>query len=978
MRHFNHLFLLNQPTALFGFRCKTLLITLLFSLLGHSYYSQIKISGSIAEENGSSLPGATIRVLGKDSAFITGNVSDADGQFTLTVAPNASYTLLFTHISYFGLSQFLPISVKTENTSVGKIILRESKAKKLKEVEVLGVQTRGEQKEDTTSFKADAFKTHPDASAEDLIKKMPGVTSDNTGMKVNGETVQKVLVDGKPFFGDDPNAAVKNLPADIIDRVEVFDKMSDQSAFTGFNDGDQQKTINLVTKKGKNVGQFGKVFGGYGMDEQNNPRYQGGATLNSFKGKQRISLLLLSNNINQQNFSMSDISGAMGNSGQGGGGRGGPGGGGMGGASGLLTAPQTGNTTTQSAGLNYSDAWGSKINVSGSYFFNYTDNKNVSSITRTYFTDNHLLYKQDNTDLKINQNHRLNFRFEYSIDSANKLIITPSLNLQNFKGSSQLKGSNSIADLVFLSRTTTQSSNETKAYDFSNAILYQHKLKKIGRTLSLNLATQLGEKNNDGSYFSSNIYNDTLPASGLDQQYKTYSNNKKVSVNLSYTEPLNKNANLQLSYNPSYNSGMSTKLTDDYNSLNGVFSDLNVPLSNKYNNVYQTQRAGISYRYRKDKLNLSLGADAQQSTLNGDQQFPSVFKLNQTFQNILPNAMLNYKVSKARNLRVYMRSATNIPTISQLQNVIDISNPLQIKSGNDQLKQTFENNINIRYGGFDPKTSRNLMFFVNGNFTNNYISNATFILHSDTAIQGYTLKSGSQLSKPVNLNNFYSARAFFVYGFPLKQIKSNVNFNGGINYQHSPSLINNVLNYSNNYASNGGVYIGSNINEKIDFSLGYNGSYTTVKNTVQKKSDNSYFTHTATFKINWIFFKGFVINSDVSHTLYNGLSQSFNQQYFLWNAYVGYKFLKDRSLEAKVSVFDILNQNRSISRTINANYTEDSYTTVLRRYAMFSLTYTIKNFKNGVAPKTEEQPTMFPGGPPPGMRPPVGNYGGQN
>ncbi len=959
-----------------AFRMRALFIVFLFIAL--SSYSQIQISGTVIEENGSVLPGSTIRVLTKDSSFITGTVTDANGNFTLSVAPNAQYTLLFTHISYFGLSQFLPITIKTEALEIGKVRLHESKAKKLKEVEIVGVQTRGEQKEDTTSFKADAFKTHPDATAEDLIKKMPGVTSDNTGMKVNGETVRKVLVDGKPFFGDDPNAAVKNLPADIIDRVEIFDRMSDQSAFTGFNDGDQQKTINLVTKKGKNVGQFGKVFGGYGMDERNNPRYQGGATLNSFKGKRRISVLLLSNNINQQNFSMSDISGAMGNSGQGDGGRGGPGGGGMGGASSLLATPQTGNTTTQSAGLNYSDAWGSKINVSGSYFFNYSDNKNVSNITRTYFTDNQLLYKQDNTDLKTNQNHRLNFRLEYAIDSTNKLIITPSLNLQNFNGSSQLNGSNSLADLVFLSRTTTHSNNVTKAYDFSNAILYQHKLKKVGRTISLNIATQLGEKNNDGSYFSSNTYNDTLPASGLDQQYKTYSNNKKVSANLSYTEPLNKNANVQLNYNPSYNSGMSSKLTDDYNTLNSVYSDLNIPLSNKYDNVYQTQRAGLSYRYRKDKINLSLGADAQQSTLNGNQQFPSVFRLNQTFQNILPNAMLNYKVSKARNLRIYMRSATNIPTISQLQNVIDISNPLQIKSGNDQLKQTFENNLNIRYGGFDAKTSRNLMFFLNGNFTNNYISNATYMLRSDTTIQGYTLKSGSQLSKPVNLNNFYSARAFFVYGFPVKQIKSNVNFNGGINYQHSPSLINNLLNYSNNYASNAGVYIGSNVSEKLDFSLGYNGSYTLVKNTTQKKSDNSYFTHTATCKVNWIFFKGFVINTDVSHTLYNGLSQSFNQQYFLWNAYVGYKFLKNRSLEAKVSVFDILNQNRSISRTINANYTEDTYTSVLRRYAMFTLTYTIKNFKNGLAPKAEEQPNMFPGGPPPGMRPPGGGYGGPN
>lgn len=930
--------------------------------------AQVNLSGIVIDKEGTPLPGVTIKIMNADSSLVKGISSDDTGKYETTLLPQKKYILKFVYISFRDL--YKSVEIGSESRNLGKIILKEG-AKTLSEVEIKTLQTRGVQKGDTTQFNADAFKTHPDATAEDLVKKMPGVTSDNNGVKVNGESVQKVLVDGKPFFGDDPNAALKNIPSEIIDKVEIFDKMSDQSSFTGFNDGSQQKTINLVTKKGKNVGMFDKVYGGAGEDEAQTIRYNAGAALNSFNNKRRISLLLLSNNINQQNFSSSDITGAMSNSGQSGG-RGGRSGGSFGSGS-LLTAPQNGNTATQSAGLNYSDDWGKKITVSGSYFFNYSDNKNASIINRTYFTNTILSYKQANNNQSLNQNQRLNFRFEYSIDSANKLIITPALTFQNNLAKSSLLGSNTVSDDIFLSKTNTYSKIANVGYDFSNNILYQHKFRKTGRTVSLNISNRLSERNNNGYYVSNNeYYNDTLSSiSTIDQQYVTYSNSKTISPNLSFTEPVSKNAQIQISYNPLFTQNLSNKRTNDSNLVTGAFDSFNTPLSNKYDNTYEIQKAGLSYRYRKNKLNFSFGSDAQLSTLKGDQTFPIAVAINPApFQNILPNAMLNYRFSKTKNLRIYYRTNTNIPSTTQLQNVIDISNPLQITSGNTGLKQTFENNLNMRFGGFNPTTSRNAMIFLNANYTDNYISNATYILHSDTIIQNYTIKAGSQLTKPVNLNGYYMARCFFTYGFPVKFIKSNLNINGGLNYGHSPTLINNVLNYSNSYATNGGVYIGSNVSQNLDFSLGYSGNYTFVKNSVQKNSDNSYFTHTATFKLNWIFLKGFVLNTDVSHTLYNGLSQSFNQQYFLWSAYLGYKFLKNKSLEAKVSVFDILNQNRSISRTITGSYTEDNNTNVLRRYALLTVTYTFKKFKTGaVAPQTETEHGPYRGDRPPGMPP---------
>ena len=915
------------------------------------------MSGSLTDNTGNFIPGAIIKVTTIDSLYVGGASSDSIGNFSLSLSPNQKYILKFSYLGYS--NRYKRIETFNEPLQLGKILLKET-AKNLTEVEVKTTQTRGEQKGDTTSFNSETFKTNPDATAEDLLKKMPGVTSDNNGVKVNGETVQKVLLDGKPFFGDDPNAALKNIPADIIDRVEIFDKMSDQSAFSGFNDGNQQKTINLLTKKGKNVGYFGKVYGGYGADEtydfKNDGRYNAGATLNSFNVKRRVSLLLLSNNINQQNFSSSDITGAISNTGQSSG-RGGSGGGGRPGgesSGSLLTAPQNGNSATQSAGLNYSDAWGKKVTVSSSYFFNYTDNKNRSDITRNYFTENGLVYKQTNDDQNINQNHRANVKFEYAIDSLNKLTITPSINYQNNTAKSNLTASNIIFGDKFLSNTTTNSKINNIGYDFSNSILYQHKFAKRGRTVSLNINTQLTEKNNNGTYYSLNNYADTS-ASGLDQTFDTYSNTKKVSGNLSYTEPLNKNAQLQISYNPSYTNGLSNKKTIDFDTLTYAYDDFNSALSNKYTNVYITQRGGLSYKYKKEKLNYTIGADAQQATLRGEQTFPVEFEINKSFQTILPNAQMNYRFSKSKNLRINYRTSTNIPSITQLQNVIDVSNPLQIKSGNSDLKQTFENTLFSRFGGFNTQPSRNAMIFIRGNYINNYISNATYILKSDSIIQGYTAKSGSQLTKPINLNGYYTASAFFVYGFPVAKIKSNLNINGGVTYNHIPSLINYEINISDNFAYNAGLFIGSNISKNIDFSLGYNGTYNTIVNSVQKQSNNNFVTHATTFKANWLFLNGFVLNTDVVYTLYNGLSQSFNQEYYLWNAYFGYKFFKDKSLEAKVSVFDILNQNRSIGRTVTGNYTEDFNTTVLKRYFMFTLTYTFKKFKSGTQPKAEEE-----------------------
>jgi hypothetical protein len=936
---------------------KILRTVLSFAILltTHTVLAQAyRITGRIIDQNDTSatLPGvAVIASPSGDTSQKNGTVTDADGYFFIDVPTKGSYKIRANYIGFTTLEKNLTITDSI--TDLGTVVLVPAPTT-LQNVIVTGKQIRAEQLGDTTQFNANAYKTNPDANAEDLLNKMPGVTTENGKLKVGGEDVKQILVDGKPFFGDDPASAVKNLPSEIIDKIQVFDKLSDQSQFTGFNDGDQQKTINIITKPGRNNGNFGKVYAGYGTDD----RYIAGGNVNFFKGDTRISLIVLSNNINQQNFNSEDLLGVVGNPGgqsRGGGtpggagnfrgGRGGRGGGGSD-VSDFLVGQQGGITATNAIGLNYSDNWGKKVKASGSYFYNSTNNTNNSRIERQYFTsaDSNLFYKEQSTTNAKNQNHRVNFRLEYTIDSFNSIIATPRLSLQQNENTTVLSGINTLPNEVLNSKTENSTRTQNTGYSISNNMLYRHRFAKKGRTISVGLRSDLNAREGEGSIYSLSefIQSDTAL---LDQKYTTASAGHTLSSNLNYTEPITDKSQIQIEYRPSYTLNNADKQTNNRDITTGSYTDFDTLLSNKYNNAYTSHRAGLSYRYNHDKINFSAGVNGQYAILDGQQDFPRSFSINRTFRNILPNAMLNYKFTKGKNLRVFYRTSTNEPNVSQLQNVVDISNPLLLRTGNANLVQSYEHRSSINYSATDSKTGRSFFALLFANYMNDYIGTQTIIPRKDTVVDNILINRGGQLSRPVNIDGYFNGRSFITYGFPVDLIKSNLNLNAGINYARTPALINNRTNFSNNYGLNGGFTLGSNINENIDFSLSYSANYNIVKNTIQTTSDNSYYTQNTSLKLNYIFLKGFVFNTTLNHYLYNGLSQDFNQNFLLWNASLGYKFLKNRALEAKVSVYDILNQNRAIARTVTETYIEDSYTNVLQQYFMFTLTYTLRNFK---------------------------------
>ncbi len=918
-------------------------------------YSQTySITGTVTDAGDkSSLTGVTITIAPvNDTTKKTGTATEPDGFFKIDEVATGRYILKASYIGYKGYTK--EINVTGTNLSVGNIQLSAA-ASTLKNVEVKEKQVRTEQLGDTTQFNANAFKTNPDATAEELLNKMPGISTQEGTLKANGENVRQVLLDGKPFFGDDASAAIKNLPSEVIDKIQVFDKLSDQSQFTGFDDGQSQKTINITTKSGKSNGQFGKVYAGYGTDD----RYIAGGNVNLFKGARRISIIGLSNNVNQQNFSTDDLLGVVGNSGggqnrggfqrQGGQGNfgGSRGGGNFGGgdAGNFMVGQQNGITTTHSAGLNYSDNWSKKIKVSGSYFFNATENNNNTTLNRQYITgkDNNLTYNETSFINAKNQNHRLNFRFEYEIDSSNSLTITPRLSTQHNNNYRSTTGNNVLPDNVAFGTTKNDVRTNNTGYNFSNNLLFRHKFAKRGRTISLNINTQMNTKDADGSVYSSNqLLKDT---NIIDQEYILTSRGYTIAPGINYTEPISKKSQLMANYSPSYTNTKSDKQTNNYNPLNNTYSLFDTMLSNTYDNINTKHRGGASYRFNDKKNSFNIGADVEYSQLNGQQDFPYPFTLSKEFTNILPNAMYQYREDKGKNLRVMYRTNTDIPTISQLQNVVDNSNPILLKTGNPDLKQSYTHTLSFRYGATKTTNSNSFFILAFANYTNNYIGNATYLPIKDTTIGNAVVNRGTQLSKPVNLDGNVSARTFATYGFPVTALKSNLNLNAGFNYNRLPALINNQNNLSNNYAFSGGLTLGSNISEKIDFTLAYTGNYNIVENTLQTTSNNTYYSQITSLKFNWLFYKGFVFNTNINHNLYTGLSQNFNQNYILWNAALGYKFLKDRSLEVKLSVFDILNQNRSINRTITETYIEDSNTDVLKQYFMLNVTYTLRKFK---------------------------------
>jgi hypothetical protein len=935
---------------LLNFKYIGLAVILLFS--GFASVAQIVFKGKVVDSDGDvPLNGVNITLTQiNNSENRTGGITDAKGSFSIPVSAKNTYYRLI--IDYIGYTKVIRDVVSTQDINlIGMIRLKQSDIE-LKTALVEAKTPPVTQKSDTTEFSARSYKVNPDATAEDLVKKMPGITQENGTIKAQGEEVRKVFVDGREFFGDDATTALKNLPAEVVDKIQVFDRMSDQSRFTGFDDGNTMKSLNIVTKAGMSNGYFGKVNAGYGTDE----RYESGLTLNYFKGKRRISLLSMSNNVNQQNFSSQDLMGAFGSSGQSRWGSGRPPG--MGGpssstdASSFLTGQRSGISTTNAAGLNYNDMWGTKLNVQANYFFNHTENDFESALKRQFFISDGAsqIYDELTEKNSINLNHRVNARFEYNPDTIHGFIFQSKYSFQGSQNATLLQGLNMLASKN-ISESVTGTDNDGQAYSLNENLMWNYKFKKRGRSLSTQLNYDQSNSVSDGTLNSDNIFQ--MGSSTLNQINDQLNFSRSGSLNLSYTEPISSVGQLQITYNPVLSRNENTKQTYNFDTLGQTFSVKDSSLSSAFDNQVNTQRLGVNYRIKKDKLTLSLGANYQYVKLDADQTYPILLNVSQPFANILPMGMMMYQFSKSGSIRAFARGYTQTPQLSQLQNVLNNSNPLQLSIGNPNLKQATSYILGSRFNKANMVKSTSFSGFMHGSITRDYIGNATYISTSDTLnAEGVLLPRGSQLSRPVNLNGNGSFRSAFTFAMPIKKIKSNLNLNWGFSYSRTPGLINNVTNLAHNYTLNGGFLMGSNISKDLDFSIGYNTAYIWVINSIQPENNNNYLTGNGTFRFNWMPWKGLVLTTDLSNSIYRGLSSTFNQQIWLWNAGLGYKFLKEKQAEVRLIAFDLLKQNQSINRLVTETYVEDTNTSILQQYFMVSFIYNVRNFAKPTMPPT--------------------------
>ncbi|MGY3088988.1 putative membrane protein YgcG [Hymenobacter sp. UYAg731] len=911
------------------------------------------VSGRVTDgKDQSALIGANVLLIHLPDSAKSGAAADAEGRFQFDNVAAGRYVVDASFVGYQKIRQ--TVTVAGAPVQLGTLALQTGGIQ-LKGVVVTGAAAQSVQKGDTTQFNARAFKTNPDATTGDLIDKLPGVSRGADGkVQAQGENVQQVLVDGKPFFGNDPDAVLKNLPAEMVDKIEVFDQRSEQSRFSGFDDGNTTKTINIVTKVEFRNGTFGRVVAGAGPD-----RYKASGNVNKFKGNERMSVLAQSNNVNEQNFGTEDLLGVVGNSNQGGGGRGGQrggggqGGGGNGGNAGDFLVNQSGGITkTNAVGLNYSNSWNKKTDLAASYFFNRADNTINSNTNRQYVLPAGTSYTQNAFTNSLNTNQRFNLRLEHKIDSANSILFRP-------RFSYQLNDANSTVDGLTRRADTTQSKinslygSNNKGLNTGGDLLLRHRFAKAGRTASLTIGGTYTQRNSNTTLQTTDTgsrLNNLNQASDLTQH------GGSINANLALTEALTKQDVLQGNYAINYAPNNSSKYT--YDILTGDTRQQNDGLSNVFQNYYLTQSGGLTYRHITPKYQASFGLAGQYSELYSDAQFPRPSIGRYYFVNVLPNAMFNYRFTKQKNLRLFYRTNTNAPSVNQLQAVVNNSNPLQLTIGNPTLRQEFQHSLNIRYSASNPEVSSNFFALLSGAYTQNPISNRTIVAARDTIVTpegspAVRLPAGGQLIQPTNLSQQYTVRSLVSYGQPIKAIKTNVNLSANAGFTQTPGLVNGGLNYARVPTFGAGLTLSSNISANLDFTASTTSNQNYVINTLQTRLNTNYFSQVSRFRLNWIVGPGINIATDLLHQAYSGLSAGYNQQYLLWNASIGKKLFPGQRGEIRVYAFDLLGQNRSIQRNVTDAYYEDVQTNILQRYFMLMFTYNIRS-GNVIAPTQGE------------------------
>lgn len=960
----------------------------------------------IESETGAPMAGAFVEVYNTaEPDRKRGFTSDSEGNVTIGGLAYGEYSLRMSYLGYAEVTKLVRVNAAT--VDIGTIELSEGAL--IIEGAVIDIPAiRTSIKGDTVSYNAGAFRVAQGADAEGLLAKMPGISVIGGTVEAQGEEVKKVFVDGREFFGGDVTTAIRSLPAEVVDRVEVFNKLSDQAEFTGIDDGEGFKAINIVTTLDKRSGQFGKLYGSYGVPDY----YIAGGNVNIFSGDSRLSILGLFNNLNQQNFSFEDIVGATASSSSGSGSRGGR----MGGPGGpnrsafnFLVRPQEGIATVQAVGLNFSDKWGrkNKLEVTGSYFFNHTNTVN-EGYTESWFTN----VQQGRTEFSRtdinrsesdNMNHRFNALFDYKISEGQNLRIRPSFSLQKYdnfedKFITRENEANGVSSAIDWQRNVTDS--ERFGINSGLDILYRTRLGKPGRTISFNLGGNysLNDRENfPEQYIFLPLADGSKPDTDDNANADTVNNRKEINDSysyrlngsVSYTEPLSKKSSLNMEYRANYNYSDSDRRV--YLPLGTSFNpDFEEELSNLANSGYLTQRVSPGYRYNGEKINFNINLTYENASLQNTQRFPDDESMTRSFDNVLYGGMLNYNINPSNSFRLFVNSRTNNPSISQLQNVVDNSNLSNMTGGNPGLTPSYQHSLRTFYNKSNTLKGTTFMAMLGGSYVANYIGSS---IHTnpdfEVPVIDEPLGEGNRYTAPANMDGYWYAMGRLSYGFPVKFLRSNLNLNLGGMLGQTPSLMDGEKTMTDMRNVDAGLIFSSNISEKIDFTISYTGSYNTTQNMSRVSGSNEYAKVSSRYIMQYlsanvkvVFWKGFTFSTNATYTQNKGLTEDYNDEFIICNVLLGKKIFKNQRGELSLMANDIFDQNTSFRTYVNGTTKTNTKSLAVGRYFGVQFVYNLRIYGKGASRRSSDydgldQPStnrsqgtmMRVPGPGPGMRP---------
>ncbi|WP_276503335.1 outer membrane beta-barrel family protein [Terrimonas pollutisoli] len=919
--------------------------TLVLALTGFIQFAIAQssgVKGSVADEvDHKYLQNTVISLMrAKDSVLVKFARADKAGNFSLPNLKAGEYLVMITH-PYLG-DYFDKIQVKeAEVADLGKIKMI-PKSKLLAEVIIKSgspIRIKG----DTTVYTADSFKVREGANVEELLRRLPGIQVDKDGkITAMGEKVTKVLVDGEEFFGTDPGIATKNLRADVVKEVEVFDKKSEQAEFTGIDDGVKDKTINLKLKEDKKKGYFGKIEAGGGLKD----KYDNAAMLNAFKGKRKIAGYGILSNTGQTNLDWQDANNY---------------GGGMEGVETGISddggmymmwngdnddnyrGGRNGIPRNWNGGLHYSDKFNNnKQSLNGGYKFSKVNSPGVTStFSKTFLPDTSWSTNSISNNYSSTNKHALNFTMETTIDSNNTLKWTTranerkSLTRSNYYTESFTDKGDSI------NNSNRNSNNDAVNDAVTTTLLWKHKFKKLSRTLSINTDLNWNRSKNDGLLYSlNNYYKDGIidRRDTLDQQNIRNNEGKSVSTKIAYTEPLLKDMYLEVSYSFSYNANSNERITNEDDG-SGKYNNRIDSLSNSFEFNRLVNTPGLNFRVNKKKYTYSFGSAVAFSHFVQKNITDDITR-NYDYTNFFPRASLTYKIKPSQNLRFNYNGSTQAPTLEQLQPITVNTDPLNIYLGNPALDQSFRHSFNLNYSSWNALKEKNLWGGLSFNMTQNAFTQFSTI---DDA--------GRRTYQTVNVDGIYNLNLYSDYGFKIPDTKwrigfgPNANINHNIDFVRDPKTNRTVKNKTDVTSYGIRLNIGQYVADKYNFHIGPHFTYNKSKASVNSSANAEY------WQLNgWaegrVTLPGKVeIGSDVNFQMRQKDPRFPDDNSFTtWNANVIKRILKNE-MEFKFGVYDILNQNRGYNRSFSGYSFTESYYNTLKRFWLLTVTWNIS--KNG-------------------------------